>query len=232
MLGIAPTVRAQQDVDALYADRARLASARQAADILSRELKARPENLEYAWRLSRISYWLGTHAPQPERRAFLDQGIQAGVTAQSLGPDRPEGHFWTAANMGEVGEKYGMRAGLKYRKPIKESLEKLLKVDPAFLQGAADRALGRWYHKVPRMFGGGHKQAEAHLRASLTHDPNSVLSHLFLAELFLDDDREAEARTELETVLNAKGNPQWAPEEAGYKQRATDLLAKLNQRAP
>lgn len=129
--------------------------------------------------------------------------------------------------MGEVGEKYGMRAGLKYRKPIKESLEKLLTIDPAFLQGAADRALGRWYHKVPRMFGGGHKQAEAHLRASLRYDPNSVLSHLFLAELFLEDDRKAEARTELDAVLNATGNPQWAPEEAGYKQRAKDLVAKL-----
>lgn len=227
MLGVAPAVRAQPDVDALIADRANLASARQAVDILSRELKARPENFEYAWKLSRVAYWLGTHAPQPERRAFLDQGIQAGETAQALGPNRPEGHFWTAANMGEVGEKYGMRAGLKYRKPIKESLEKLLEIDPAFLQGAADRALGRWYHKVPRMFGGGHKQAEAHLRASLKHDPHSVLSHLFLAELFLEDDRKAEARTELETVLNATGNPQWAPEEAGYKQSAKDLLAKL-----
>lgn len=227
LLGAVPAVRAQSDIDALIADRANLASARQAVDILARELKARPENFEYAWRLSRIAYWLGTHAPQPERRAFLDQGIQAGETAQALGPDRPEGHFWAAANMGEVGEKYGMRAGLKYRKPIKESLEKLQKIDAAFLQGAADRALGRWHHKVPRMFGGGHKQAEAHLRASLKHDPNSVLSHLFLAELFLDDDRKTEARTELETVLNVPGNPQWAPEEAGYKQRAKDMLAKL-----
>lgn len=209
------------------ADRANLASARQAADILSRELQARPENFEYAWKLSRVAYWLGTHVPQAERRAFLDQGIQAGETAQALGPNRPEGHFWTAANMGEVGEKYGMRAGLKYRKAIKTSLETLLKIDPAFLEGAADRALGRWYHKVPRMLGGGHKQAEAHLRASLKHDPNSVLSHLFLGELLLDEGRKAEARTELETVVNAAGNPQWAPEEADYKQRAKDLLAKL-----
>lgn len=174
-----------------------------------------------------MAYWLGTNLAQAERRAFLDQGIRAGETAQAMAPDQPEGHFWAAANMGEVGEKYGMRAGLRYRKPIKESLDNLLKIDPAFLEGAADRALGRWYHKVPRMFGGGHKQAETHLRASLNYDPHSVLTHLFLAELFLDDDRKVEARTELETVLNSPGNPRWAPEEAGYQRRAKALLAEL-----
>lgn len=224
---LSPAVRTQADVDALYADRANLTSARRAADILWRELQARPENFEYAWKLSRVAYWLGTHAPQAERRGFIDQGIQAGETAQALRPDRPEGLFWTAANMGEAGEKHGMRVGLKYRKPIKESLEKLLKIDPAFLEGAADRALGRWYHKVPRMLGGDRKKAESHLRASLRHDPNSILSHLFLAELFIDDDRKSDARTELAAVLNAPFNPHWAPEEAGYKQRAEALLARI-----
>lgn len=195
--------------------------------MLWRELQASPENFEYAWKLSRVAYWLGTHAPQAERRAFIDRGIQAGETAQALRPDRPEGLFWTAANMGEAAEKYGVRLGLKYRKPIKESLDKLLKIDPAFLDGAADRALGRWYHKVPRMFGGDHQKAEAHLRASLRHDANSILSHLFLAELYLDDGRTSEARTELETALSTPLSPRWAPEEAGYKERAEALLARI-----
>src|SRR5262245_8496244 len=64
---IAASVRAQ-DADRLYEDRANLASARQAADIWTRELQARPETFDAAWKLARIAYWLGAQAPQAERR--------------------------------------------------------------------------------------------------------------------------------------------------------------------
>lgn len=215
------------DADALYAGRANLSNARQAADLWSRELQARPENFEVAWKLARINYWLGTHAPEAERRAYLEEGIKAAETARVLEPARPEGHFWVAANMGALAEAFGIRAGLKYRKPIKEALERVLKLDPAFMQGSADRALGRWYHQVPRMFGGNHKLAESHLRASLTYFPQSTLSHYFLAELLLDENRRAEARSALQAVLDAPLSDEWAPEDAVYKDRARKLLAKI-----
>lgn len=223
-LGSIPS--AQTDPDALYQDRAHLTSAKQAADIWSRELKARPENFDAAWKLARITYWLGTHAPAAERRRFLEEGIKAGEAARALEPNRPDGHFWTAATMGALAEGYGLRNGLKYRKPIREALERVLAIDPSYLNGSADRALGRWYHKVPGLFGGDRKKAETHLRASLSRDPNSTLSHYFLAELLIDENRRQEARTELETVLSAPINPQWAPEDADYKERARNLLAK------
>ena len=47
-----------------------------------------------------------------------------------------------------------MRQGIKYRGAIKDALLTVLKLDPAFQQGSADRALGRWYYKVPGLFGG------------------------------------------------------------------------------
>ena len=87
--------------------------------------------------------------------------------------------------MGTLAESYGLRQGLKYRKPVKQELETVLRLDPAFQQGSADRALGRWYFRVPGLFGGSRKQAEDHLRASLTYNPNSTASHFFLAELFV-----------------------------------------------
>ena len=80
--------------------------------------------------------------------------IDAARRATNLRSDRPEGYFWMAANMGALAESFGLRQGLKYRKPIKEALETVLRLDPAFQDGSADRALGRWYFKVPRLFGG------------------------------------------------------------------------------
>ena len=145
-------------------------------------------------------------------------------------PNKPDGHFWMAANMGALAESSGMRAGLKYRKPIKTELETVLRLDPAFQQGSADRALGRWYYKVPRLFGGSHKEAEAHLKASLKYKDDSTVTRYFLAELYADDGRDAEARAEIQKILDAPIDPEWAPEDAEWKVKARQLLTTLNAR--
>jgi tetratricopeptide (TPR) repeat protein len=216
--------RAQVAADALYADRANPASARQAADLWAKELAAHPRSFEAAWKLARDDYWLGGHATEAERRRFYEQGIEAGRKAVAVEPDRPEGHFWIAANMGALAESFGLRQGIKYRKPIREELETVLRISPAFLQGSADRALGRWYAKVPGLFGGSDKEAERHLRASLTYNPNSTATHFFLAELYLDNGRRNEARTELQKVLDAPLDTEWTPEDREFKQKASALL--------
>src|SRR5205807_3159366 len=155
-----------QSPDALYADRSNPASARQAADLWAARLASNSQDFEAAWKIARADYWLGGHAPDAGRRAFLENGIVCGRRAVALQPSRPEGHFWLAANMGALAESFGLRQGLKYRKTIKEELETVRRIDPAFLQGSADRALGRWYFKVPSLFGGSRQIAEQHLRAS------------------------------------------------------------------
>src|SRR6266536_2269383 len=186
-------VVAGQSADQLYADRANIASARHAAEVWRAQ-----DTFDAAWKLARADYWLGGHAADAERRRFLEEGIDAGRKAAALEPKRPEGHFWMAASMGALAESYGVRQGIKYRRPIREALETVLRLDPAFQQGSADRALGRWYFKVPRLFGGSHKESERHLRDSLKYLPTSTASHFFLAELYLDDGRKNEARVELQ----------------------------------
>lgn len=215
--------------DTLYADRANIASAKQAAEIWAAELVRDPQGASAfvrAWKLARADYWLGGHAPENERRKYLEQGMDASRKAMALQPNRPEGHFWLAANMGTLAESFGMRQGLKYRKPIKEELELVLKMDPAFMQGSADRALGRWYFRVPGLFGGSNKEAEAHLQNSLKYNPNSSASLFFLAEVLLDEDRKADARVELQKVMDAPLDPEWTPEDKEFKEKARALLAK------
>lgn len=225
--GFPTAAQGAADADALYEARADLASARRAADAWSAALAGNSNNFDAAWKLARAQYWLGGHAPESERRAFFERGIEAGRRAVAGEPKRPEGHFWIAANMGALAESFGLRAGLKYRKPIKEELETVLRLDPAFQQGSADRALGRWYFKVPGLFGGDHKLAEKHLRSSLTYNPNSTASHFFLAEVLLDDKRKDQARTELQKVLDAPLDPDWAPEDQEFKEKARQLLVRI-----
>ena len=113
--------------------------------------------------------------------------------AVALEPDKPEGHFWLAANMGALAESFGLRQGLKYRGTIKDELLIVLKLDPAFQEGSADRALGRWYCEGARhvrwldVEGRG---TSAPLAARTVR--NSTASHFFLAETA---DRRASAAT-------------------------------------
>ena len=216
---------AQDDPDALYREREDVTKAQRAADIWNSRLTANPRDFESAWKLARAEYYLGTLGPEANRRAALERGTDVGRTASMLEPSRPEGFFWMAANMGALAESYGLRQGLKYRGPIKDALERVLMIDPAFQKGSADRALGRWYFKVPGLFGGSKTKSVEHLQKSLTYDPNSVASHYFLAETYLDMKRKDEARAELQKVLDAPVDPDWAPEDRDFKQKARRLLS-------
>ena len=212
------------DPDALYAKRDDIASAQQAARVWQSRLKHNPNDFESAWKLAKATYWIGTQGPEAQRRATLEQGITAGRTATKLEPNRPEGHMWLAANMGALAESFGLRQGLKYRGEIKSELETVLRLDPGFQKGSADRALGRWYLKVPGLFGGSDKKSEEHLRKSLTYDNNSTVSHFFLAETLFDLNRDTEAIEELKKVLAVPTDPEWEAEDREYKQKSTELL--------
>jgi hypothetical protein len=213
--------------DRLYAEREHLQSALDAASVWESRLKANPKDFESAWKLARACYWLGGHVAEDARRTQYEHGVEAGRQASLMQPDRPEGYFWMAANMGAMAESFGLRAGIRYRGSIKTALEKVLMIDRGFQQGSADRALGRWYLKVPRLFGGSKDKSVEHLQRSLTYDPTSTASRYFLAETYLEMGRQNEARQEAQKVIDGPINPDWAPEDREFKQKAKALLDRL-----
>jgi hypothetical protein len=220
-------VEQSADPDALYARREDIATAQQAAKIWQSRLQQNPGDFESAWKLARATYWIGTQGPEAQRRATLEQGITAGRTATKLEANRPEGHMWLAANMGALAESFGLRQGLKYRGEIKSELETVLRIDPGFEQGSADRALGRWYYKVPGLFGGSNTKSEEHLRKSLTYNPNSTASLYFLAETLIALKRKPEAKQTLERCLAAPIDPEWSAEDRDFKRKAEKLIQTL-----
>jgi hypothetical protein len=229
LLIVAPSF-AQTDAknpDQLYAAREQLSSARQAADIWEARLTANSRDFESAWKLARACYWLGGHVPADEKRQQYERGLKAAMRAAELEPQRPDGHFWMAADMGAMAESFGLRAGIKYRGPIKNELETVLRIDPSYQQGSADRALGRWYFQVPRLFGGSKDKSVEYLKRSLTYAPQSTATHFFLAETYLDMDRPEDASREARLVLDAPLDPEWTPEDREFKQKAKALLEKI-----
>jgi uncharacterized membrane protein len=216
------------DPDALYRQRENIASAQQAERIWAARLAKDPNDVESAWKLARARYWLGGHAEEKSRKGYLEAGIAAGRAAIAAAPNRPEGHFWVAANMGALAESFGLRQGLKYRGEIKKELETVLRLDAGYLQGSADRALGRWYFKVPGLFGGSDRKSEEHLRRALAYNPRSSATLYFLAETLIALDRKDEARGVLQQLAEAPVDPEWAPEDRDFKAKGVKLLAGLS----
>src|SRR5215831_19614163 len=121
--GAAFPARAAEDPDALYANRADLASARRAAAIWQAAIDNSPRDFVAAWKRAKAGYWLGGHeATSDAKDAAYDAGMAAARLAIAAAPDKPEGHFWLAANMGGYAENHGVRGGLKYRGTIREEL--------------------------------------------------------------------------------------------------------------
>jgi tetratricopeptide (TPR) repeat protein len=222
-----PAGASPDDPDALYARRDDLAAAQRAADTWAARLKAAPADAESAWKLARALYWLGTHGPEHQRRTDLERGIEVAKSAIAARPTGPEGHFWLAATMGALAESFGISKGLKYRKPIRAALETVLAIDPAFQQGSADRALGRWYFKVPALFGGSNARSVEHLQRSLTYDPQSTASLFFLADTYVDMGKRAEAREVLRRLAAAPISRDWGPEDREWKARGESLARRL-----
>lgn len=229
--GVAAVQAAAQPGD----DPDRLFDARQEGPVLraaarwEARLAANPSDGEAAWKLARARYWLGANGTgsREVRRPSLEAGIAVARRAVAMAPSSPHGHFWLAANMGELSELFGRREGLRYRDDIRRALEATITADPHYLHGAAQRALGRWYANVPAMFGGNRKQGETYLRASLETKPDSAITLVLLAELLLDTGRRDEARALLTAALAAPPDPDWTPEDERFKARARERLAAL-----
>jgi hypothetical protein len=131
-----------------------------------------------------------------------------------------------AASMGALAESYGMRQGIKYRGAIKDALERVLQLDPAFQQGSAYSALGRWYHMVPGLFGGSETKSEEYLRKALTYGPDSILTHFYLAETLFERSKDADAIEELKKTVAATRNPDFDPEDREFQAKAAAELAR------
>ena len=133
-----------------------------------------------------------------------------------------------AANMGAMAESFGLRAGIKYRSPVKKALETVLMIDRGFQQGSADRALGRWYLKVPRLFGGSkdksveHLQAVTHLRSRRA--PRRTTSSPRPISRWTARD---EARQEAQKVLDCPSTRTGRPKIASSSRKPKTLLERL-----
>ena len=214
-----------QQGDELYEQRIDLQKAKEALAVYQEALLQNEDAFGAYWRMARVEYWIGDHATTgAEKKQAFQMGIYHAKKAVALKPDRPEGHYWLGVNYGSYGEAKGVIKSLSLVGPIKEEMNKVLAIEPAFENGGADQLLGRLYYELPGLFGGDKKKSLDHLLKSKELGPRVGLTRIFLADTYLAMGEVEKARGELEFVVAMEPDPTLIPETAQEKEQARKKL--------
>ncbi|MCM3870536.1 MAG: TRAP transporter TatT component family protein [Pyrinomonadaceae bacterium] len=217
------------EADRLYPQREDLSKARLCVVLLRQARTSDYSGYEVAWKLARISYYLGAHTDdEREREQAFREGIEAGKAAVQLGSEKPEGHFWLGANYGGNAELSTL-AGLSSIEDIRREMEAVLKIDEQFQGGAAYLGLGQLYLQSPRLFGGDYQKAIEYLEKGLKFGSNNGPLRLRLAEAYHEVHRDVEARKQIDAVLKMTPNPDFLPEYKDAAEGAKKLLEKMDR---
>jgi len=215
------------EAETLYDGREDMSKARVAVAALRQARIADYGNFEAAWKLARAAFFVGDNTDNDsERDDMFREGIEAGKAAVQLQPNKPDGHFWLGANYGGSAA-HSTLAGLSSFQDIKGEMETVLKLDESYQGYSAYLGLGRLYLQAPRVLGGDSLKAIEYLEKGIKHNPNNTLMRFHLAEAYEVNNRHAEAKKQIETLMAVTPDPKYAAEHKEAVEKAKKLLAKI-----
>jgi hypothetical protein len=209
----------RDDAAQLAAHRARLAEAEKLA----------PGEYEVLWRLSRLHFWLADDPDiDPREKSRLGRvGWDYGDRATAANPGRVEGWHYAAAGVGSyalgIGVITALRQGIEGK--FKERLSRAEQLDPDFQHGAIQTAWGRFWYELPWPKYDA-KKSRAALEAALAKNPENVRAHVYLAELWLKENRTDPWWAELQRAIATAPGRYDAPEERRWQEVARRMIAK------
>jgi tetratricopeptide (TPR) repeat protein len=216
------------EADALYAGREDINKARVAVAALRQARTAEYSNYDAAWKLSRAAFYVGEHTDNDsERDDMYREGIEAGKAAVGLQPGKAEGHFWLGANYGGSAA-HSTLANLSSFQDIKGEMDAVLKIDESYQGHSAYLGLGRLYRQAPRVLGGDSGKAIEYLEKGVKLSPNNTTMRLDLAQAYAANNREADAKKQIEAIMAATPDPQHMAEHKDAVAKAQKLSQKLH----
>jgi tetratricopeptide (TPR) repeat protein len=191
--------------------------------------------------LARVESELGEEAKDEERRRLIAAAVEHARAAVKAAPDEAPAHVWLAAALRQQAEMEGHRTRAGLWREIKSELDRAIGLDAGISRAYLER--GRWHRrlatrglwektlsrvrfaKVPK--GGSMDNAVRDLEKAVELAPEAIEARMELARAYLDQERDADARRELERAL---GLPTSRPRDPGLQAEARQLLEKLSRR--
>ena len=134
-------------------------------------------------------------------------------------------HFWYATHTGRWAQTRGVMRSLFLLSTVRQESETVLQLDPTFAPGYALAA--NLYYEVPPLLGGDLDRAEQMFRRGLALAPRFTAMRVGLAKTLIRKGRLAEARTELQAVLDEKAPDNLADWTMKDSRRARELLESI-----
>jgi len=201
-----------QKAESLFKQRTNISNLREAVKLLAAARSADNRNFEVEWKFSKFSYFLGKNTTdEKESSAAFEKGKEAGMIASRMEPNKPDGYFWYGANLGELARQSPVTVGIKSVTDIQQAMNKVIELDPGYQKGSAYDALAQIELRTT-MTGGKAEKAVELLEKALEIEKDHTGLRLHLAEAYLAVDKDAEARKQLDMLLQMKPNPDYVPE--------------------
>jgi hypothetical protein len=221
--------------DRAYAARQEIQNVRASVELL-RRVHAEFATYKIAWRLSRALFFLGQEAEGggtatqsvPDARNFYLEGAQAGRYAARLQPEQVAGHFWVGVNLALLAAREQRFKAAAHAWQAKRALQRAIGIDAAYHAAGPLRVLARLQHKAPRWLGGGRQNAQANFERAIKIAPVNTVTRIYFAELLLEAGDAMRASAELESIINAPFDQEWAFEITRDQLRAREILTRLS----
>lgn len=153
-----------------------------------------PNDYEISWKTARLVYFIGNFGAAQKRFADSKDGIKlfnfgaaAGKLALKQKPNKVEGYYWYAVDLGSYGLAKGILSAASNAKDGMEALNKSYQIDPSYQWYGSSRILGRYYEELPGIFGGSSKKALELFEEATTKAPNFANNWLSLGRFYLSE---------------------------------------------
>jgi tetratricopeptide (TPR) repeat protein len=192
-----------------------------------------PGDYGVLWRLARLHTWLSDDPALDgdEKSRLGKRAWDYAEKAIAASPEGFEGYYYAAVGMGNYSLGIGILKALSkgIEGKFKDRLSRAEKLRPDFQSGAIPTAWGRFWFKLPWPKYDARKSRKR-LEQALSMNPENVRAHVYLAELHEKEDRDDEARAELQRAVAARGD--YDPPEARRWQTVASakLAAETNRR--
>jgi len=163
------------------------------------------EHIAYLW--SRLHITLGDKAKtKGEKLELFTRAQSVAESLLAMNDNNADAHCWWAVARGRVGQTRGVMNSLFMVPGLKRELARALDLDPE--NRTAYDVLGVLYYELPGIAGGDLGKSEEHLKQGIEIAPNYTLLRIDLAKVYMREKRWAEAREQLQAVLDAtEGDP-------------------------
>lgn len=189
-------------------------------------------NYEIAWQTARLVYFIGNYGEGEKR--FVDTkdgvklfnyGVEAGKLAMSLDPEKVEGNYWYAIDLGSYGLAKGILSVAVNASDGMAALKKAMSIDPTYHWYGSSRILGRYYQELPGLFGGSTEKAKQLLMQASNKAPEYDNNWVFLGQFYLKRGLYKEALKACENAASITA-VDGSSEEIRFKREANECVSK------